>query len=303
VSGGARSSGATDSARRAGGAISVDIGDGTTEATTGSVAGSGARISSGIAGGDLLSGGIAASGALGDIESSTPPSIDVEAELFGVSDAASGTGRASEGERDVEPEREGRAAVGARSASRDVGAQGSARVAGRGRSPGLSAWLSGAENPLSMMRRMQDDLDRVFRAFGIPRLTAALAPPRELEELLATSPALAQSTQWSPQIEVFERGGNLVVHADLPAVRREDVEVEIENDVLTIRGQRRQENREAEGGYRRTERTYGTFLRQIPLPEGIDPSEIEATYQDGVLEVIVPTPRDDQRPRRRVEIR
>jgi HSP20 family protein len=150
---------------------------------------------------------------------------------------------------------------------------------------------------------MQDDLDRVFRAFGVPRLSAAFTPPRELEELASRSPAMSQSTQWSPQIEVFERDGNFVVHADLPAVRREDLEVDVDQDVLTIRGQRRQEHREAEGGYRRTERSYGTFFRQIPLPEGVDPTDIQATYQDGVLEVVVPTPRDSERPRRRIDIR
>jgi HSP20 family protein len=154
-----------------------------------------------------------------------------------------------------------------------------------------------------MMRRMQADLDRVFRAFGVPRLGAALAPPRELEELLATSPALSQTAQWSPQVEVFEREGNLIVHADLPGVRRDDVEVAVDDDVLTIRGERRQQHREAQGGYRRTERSYGTFFRQIPLPDGVDPTEIQAAYQDGVLEVIIPSPRDQQRGGRRIDIR
>lgn len=154
-----------------------------------------------------------------------------------------------------------------------------------------------------MMRRMEEDLGRVFRAFGIPRLGAALTPPRELEEMLARTPALSQAAQWSPQIEVFERGGNLVVHADLPGVRRGDVEVNVDGDVLTIRGERRQEHRETEGGYRRTERSYGTFFRQIPLPDGVDPDEVQASYEDGVLEVVVPSPRPDQQRRRRIEVR
>jgi HSP20 family protein len=121
--------------------------------------------------------------------------------------------------------------------------------------------------------------------------------------LLAGTPTLAQVAQWSPQIEVFERGGNLVVHADLPAVKRDDIEVNVDNDVLTIRGERRQESREAEGGYRRTERSYGAFFRQIPLPDGVDPNQVRATYADGVLEVVVPAPRNTQQRRRRVEIR
>jgi HSP20 family protein len=153
------------------------------------------------------------------------------------------------------------------------------------------------------MRRMQEDLDTVFRAIGIPRLTAALAAPRELDALFARTPAPSQPAQWSPQIDVFERDGDLVVHADLPGVKRDDVEVNVNNDVLTIRGERRQENREAEGGYRRTERSYGSFFRQILLPDGVDPTEIQAAYEDGVLEVIVPSPRNQQQIRRRVDIR
>jgi HSP20 family protein len=154
-----------------------------------------------------------------------------------------------------------------------------------------------------MMRRMEEDLDRVFRAFGIPRLGAVFAPAREFEEVLARTPALSQAARWSPQIEVLERDGNLVVRADLPGVKRDDVEVNVDDDVLTIRGERRQEHREAEGGYRRTERSYGTFFRQIALPEGVDPDQVQASYQDGVLEVVVPSPRTEQERRKRIEIR
>ncbi len=86
-------------------------------------------------------------------------------------------------------------------------------------------------------------------------------------------------------------------------MKREDVEVNIDNDVLTIRGERRAEHRAAEGGYRRTERSYGTFFRQIPLPDGVEPSQVEAFYEDGVLEVTIPSPGDQQRGRRRIDIR
>ena len=255
-------------------------------------------VSSGI---DLDTPGIASATSVG---SGAPRAEDVDAGLFGASAATSGGTTPAEREREIESTRESRAAGGSTPSSAATSGQSGGRVAGRGRvSPGFASWFAGAENPLAMMRRMQDDLDRVFRAFGVPRLGAVLAPVRELEEELSRSPTVGQSGQWSPQIEVFERDGNLVVHADLPAVRREDVEVDVANDVLTIRGQRRHEHRDTEGGYRRTERSYGTFFRQIPLPEGVDPTEIEAAYQDGVLEVIIPTPRDPERSRRRIDIR
>jgi HSP20 family protein len=214
--------------------------------------------------------------------------------------------------RETEIARAGSAGIGGTSAASGAsghvrtgaGQQPGAAVGGRAQGrQGVAPWFAGSENPLTMMRRMQEDLDRVFHAFGIPRLGASLVPTRELEEILARSPSLTQAAHWSPQIEVYERDDALVVRADLPGVNREDVEVNIEHDVLTIRGQRRQEHREAEGGYRRTERSYGTFFRQIPLPDGVDPSQIEAAYEDGVLEVTVPTPRDQPAGRRRIEIR
>jgi HSP20 family protein len=258
-----------------------------------------AGASSGIAAGDLASGGIATT----DTGAPSAPRVSaMDAPLFGGGSTRAAS-RTSEQQRDIEAVRESRDTRSA-SAPSAAGAPTGARASERpqpGR--GLSAWLAGAENPLAMMRRMQEDLDSVFRAFGVPRFGAALVPPRDLEELLVRTPALTQTAQWSPQIEVFERDGDLVVHADLPGVRREDVEVSVGEDVLTIRGERRQENRENQGGYRRTERSYGTFFRQIPLPDGVDPTEIEAAYEDGVLEVIIPSPRDVQRARRRVDIR
>lgn len=210
----------------------------------------------------------------------------------------------SERQRGLEATREAGPTAATSQGRQNVAGQAAARVPGRAHGgQGVSPWFIGGESPLAMIRRAQEDLDNVFRVFGIPRLGPGFAPTRELEELLARSPALTQAAQWSPQIEVLERDDSLLVRADLPGVKREDLEVNVENDVLTIRGQRRQEHRETEGGYRRSERSYGTFYRQIPLPDDVDPSQIEASYQDGVLEVTVPSPRDTQRGRRRIDIR
>jgi HSP20 family protein len=221
------------------------------------------------------------------------------------SDSPSGATRPSERQRDLEPVREGRAAPGEPSVTTGRGTQPGTRVTGRVHpgASGLSTWLAGADNPFAMMRRVEEDLDRVFRALGVPRFGPAVVPARELEDLLARGASLNQAARWSPPIEVLEREGNLVVRADLPGVKREDVEVNVDDDVLTIRGERRQEHRETEGGYRRTERSYGTFFRQIPLPDGVDPDQVKAAYNDGVLEVVVPSPRGEQQRRKRIEIR
>jgi HSP20 family protein len=100
---------------------------------------------------------------------------------------------------------------------------------------------------------------------------------------------------------VCERGDKLVIQADLPGVRKEDVTVQIEQDQVIIQGERKQESSREEQGYYHTERSYGSFYRSIPLPEGIDGEQARASFRDGVLEIELPAPR--QRPRgRKLEI-
>jgi HSP20 family protein len=89
---------------------------------------------------------------------------------------------------------------------------------------------------------------------------------------------------------MFERDGKLVVTADLPGVKKEDVKVEVDQDVITIQGQRRHEQTSRQQGYYRSERSYGSFYRTIPLPEGADPSTASATFRDGVLEIALQAP-------------
>jgi HSP20 family protein len=306
--------GAAGAGRASGGAVSGGRAGGAQSSSGSGTSAGGARVQ-----GASATAGASATGGAGG-----PDVNRRDMELGDVSGGAGarGPGLGAERQLEIDTAREGetarvgsagiggtRGATGAGSESGQLrsagaGAQGRTSVGSRAQGrQGVSPWFAGSENPFAMMRRMQEDLDRVFHAFGIPRFAAPVAPARELEELLARSPSLTQAAQWSPQIEVFERDDNLVVRADLPGVKREDVEVNIENDVLTIRGQRRAEHREAEGGYRRTERSYGTFFRQIPLPDGVDPSAIEASYDNGVLEVTVPTPREQPAGRRRIDIR
>jgi HSP20 family protein len=80
------------------------------------------------------------------------------------------------------------------------------------------------------------------------------------------------------------------VTADLPGVKKEDVSVEVGEDAITLQGQRRQEQTSREQGYYRSERSYGSFYRTIPLPEGADPSTASATFRDGVLEIALQAP-------------
>jgi HSP20 family protein len=103
---------------------------------------------------------------------------------------------------------------------------------------------------------------------------------------------------WSPQIEVFEQGGELVVRADLPGLEEKDVNVEIIDDTLVIEGERRSEIEETRRGLHRTERTYGRFRRAIPLREGVDTESANANFEKGVLEVRFKAPGGTERGRK-----
>jgi HSP20 family protein len=96
------------------------------------------------------------------------------------------------------------------------------------------------------------------------------------------------SSRWAPQIEVCQEGNAFVVCADLPGVKPDDVKLEVEEDQLVICGERREEREASEEGWRRSERSYGSFYRAIPLPDGAKPDSAQATMRDGVLELKIP---------------
>jgi HSP20 family protein len=138
-----------------------------------------------------------------------------------------------------------------------------------------------ALTPFSFMRRMMEDMDRMFGGIG---LGGGLSPFVEDEEL-----ALIQG--WSPPIEAFERDGTLVVRADLPGVDTKDVRVDLDENGLIVRGERRSEHEEKGEGFFRSERSYGSFERRIPLPRGVDRSSCEATFDNGVLQITLALPK------------
>ncbi len=108
----------------------------------------------------------------------------------------------------------------------------------------------------------------------------------------------AQVTEWAPAVDVLQRDGDLVVRAELPGVRPEDVDITLQNRVLTISGQRREEQEEQRGGYHVRERRHGSFSRSMTLPEGVDEDSIRARYENGVLEVTIAGAAAVRQPRR-----
>ena len=158
------------------------------------------------------------------------------------------------------------------------------------------------DDPFSMMQQMAAQMDQLFDSLGFggpgfgPRALAPLSPFGQRQ--VARGGGSSLPGLWTPQIEVQERENELVVRADLPGIERDDVTVEVEDNRLVIHGERRQEREENERGYYRSERSYGSFHRALQLPEGIDPEEIQATFERGVLEVRMRRPREQQRGRR-----
>jgi HSP20 family protein len=107
-----------------------------------------------------------------------------------------------------------------------------------------------------------------------------------------------QLTEWAPAVDVLQRNGDLVVRAELPGVRPEDVDITVQDRVLTISGQRREEQEEQRGGYYVRERRSGSFSRSMSLPEGVDEDSIRARYENGVLEVTITGAAAVREPRR-----
>ena len=104
--------------------------------------------------------------------------------------------------------------------------------------------------------------------------------------------------EWSPAVDVFSRDGDLVIKAELPGVRREDVDITLQDGVLTISGERKETEEESGEGYLVRERFYGSFRRSFQLPEGVDEGRIRARFEDGVLEVVVEGAAQKTQPRR-----
>jgi HSP20 family protein len=93
---------------------------------------------------------------------------------------------------------------------------------------------------------------------------------------------------WAPAIEVFEKEDKYVVKAELPGMKEEDIDVSVVGDILTIKGERKAESEVKEEDYYCCERSYGSFFRSMALPSNVDAKKVEASYEDGVLEVSLP---------------
>jgi HSP20 family protein len=151
-------------------------------------------------------------------------------------------------------------------------------------------WLAG---PFELMDRIASEMDRSFDRmlgdFGMRPLLLGRSAQR--------------SGIWAPRIEAMQKGDRFVVRAELPGLKKEDVQIDVAEDAITIRGERHDEREEQREGYFHSERQYGQFYRTVPLPEGAITETAEATFKDGVLEITMQAPPHEASRGRRLEIK
>jgi HSP20 family protein len=138
--------------------------------------------------------------------------------------------------------------------------------------------------PVRELHTVQSEMNRLFNTFFDSPSAGAKTPLR----------------RWIPAMDVVESGDEFVLRADLPGLSDKDVNIELEDNVLTISGQRKAEHEERKEGYYRLERSSGAFTRALTLPEGVDADAIQANFDNGVLEVRIPKP--EQHKPRKVQI-
>ncbi len=124
-------------------------------------------------------------------------------------------------------------------------------------------------------RELEDMSERLNRVFARPALRT-------------TGKETLTVVDWIPMVDISETEGEYLIKAELPEVKKEDVKVTVEDGVLTLQGERRQEKEEKGKKYHRVERSYGSFIRSFTLPESVDEGGVKAEYKDGVLNLHLP---------------
>lgn len=137
-------------------------------------------------------------------------------------------------------------------------------------------------DPFKNMVTLQDRINRLFED-AFPRATA------DEEDIAACA--------WRPMVDIFEEDEGIVMQVDLPGVRKEDVSVEVKNNLLVIQGQRQSDSGVSDDRYFRRERSCGTFQRSFSLRTPIAPESIKAAFKNGVLTIRIPKP-EEERPKK-----
>ena len=102
--------------------------------------------------------------------------------------------------------------------------------------------------------------------------------------------------RWNPVVDIYDNDDSVVIKAELPGIEKEDIEIDVKDRVLTLKGERSSENEVKDDNYYRRERCFGKFERAFTLPADVDPDKIKADYKDGVLKIDIPKP-EEKKPR------
>jgi HSP20 family protein len=143
--------------------------------------------------------------------------------------------------------------------------------------------------PVAELNTLQNEMNRLFNTLVDPSTRTSRGVGGD------TSP------RWLPPMDLLETAEHYVLRADLPGLADEDVNVQFEDNVLTISGERTAEHHNQQDGYHHLERAFGTFSRSLTLPDGVDPDTVQAHFDRGVLEVKIPKP--EQKKPRQVQIK
>ncbi|WP_029523217.1 Hsp20/alpha crystallin family protein [Persephonella sp. KM09-Lau-8] len=127
-------------------------------------------------------------------------------------------------------------------------------------------------NPFRELARIEQELNKVFNE---------LVPTPKSGELV-------EVTTWNPRVDVYEKDNKLIIEAEIPGAKKEDVEVKIKDNAVVIKGEVKREEEEKDKTYYRTERFYGVFERVIPLPVEVKAEEAKASFENGVLKIEIP---------------
>jgi len=137
--------------------------------------------------------------------------------------------------------------------------------------------------PVRELHTMQNEMNRLFNTF--------------FDSPTPNGGGQTVARRWIPAMDVVETEEHFVLRADLPGLSESDVNIEVEDNVLTVSGERKSEHEQRGEGYYRVERSFGSFSRSLTLPEGINADSIQAKFENGVLEVRIPKP-EQPKPRK-----
>lgn len=133
-------------------------------------------------------------------------------------------------------------------------------------------------NPMRDMLSFNNRADRIFNDF--------FYPSRGMQ--------MSKDSNWNPRVDIYEDEDAIVLKAELPGVEKDNIVVDVEGMVLTLKGERSSDNEVKEESYYRRERTFGSFERRFNLPDNVDPEKITADYKDGILKLGIPKPEENK---------